>query len=1336
MAEDVRPLLIGLLENKQIFGPDQTDPPYVTSAVKYTKRPQKRRQPSTYSGDDEFTNSIIDIFGFQPLEFQVKSWNLIKNLDEQRRNSDKSLGAIFSAPTGFGKTEAFLGGLYQQLRENHQEMIILVYPSRALLQDQLGRILHHTHTIRESTGDNLTVGAWTGDIPYSRNDVASSKKLFTRHRGTSRFRLTNCWCGDDNESHSFVFSGGENGYKLTCENDPSHAFTDRELVLSREAIRRGSPPNILLTTLESLENFGLKPNYNIIQYADSIVFDEIHLNTGIRGAHAANIIKNIEAVTDDSLLWLGSSATVDDATRFASKIFPIQSDRIEHVEPGDADIVEDPDDAEHYYFLKSTEDGPGVTSMFIQHILLLAHGLLQEKNEPRGKMLSFIDSISQVNQKRTQLEDADHNRQLWQYHVGSNEEDDWRLVADEMGYEFIEDDIEFESVYSDRGFDGSATDSDVLLSTNFLEVGIDVGDITMVSQYRTPWNLSSFIQRVGRAARKPGTSSHIFVFLSDLTEDANMFYRADRFLDSEIRTPLKTDNEVVQWIHEQFRHFYEVASDVRSRGHLSKITDKQEIHQELLVDRLDWEDYHTLLVNPDAIISRELEIYDSFAPLTGKEPVTELIERLQEEQQQVQQQLEISGVDIKGGAGKAVEQSLAESIRENFLTFIHERIGLLSTCKKHDVPVADDVIDDLEEALDDLRKIVTDETTDQASVDTFLDLTPDLYMITANVKRASRAATDAGVDVGGFRFEAEDLDNQVAELNRRSDSDEMDDLAKKRDQIYYLLQALEEIRRYNKIETNHLSLYYVKYLLRGGYYFDRFLRVRGGSIGGEVWYFPENYFDDAGKYFTVFSGKHDSKGSEESIDKLVHSYTPLRSEYQQEAGHLQAFVPRTKVDEDGSVWFDFSEIAGDIHDDLLVPDSITLSDVDDLSGTKALNIVRYCPECLQILSEGSCLRHNVSKLGKIHANPQIETDLTNKSIEKSSVVVSLSDISGTVRLTGVSLDITPARYNATEDEYFFVGGGRDKREIHAPEQTLGFTLDTRGLLFDLSEYRELIQTDAILESAERYKEFEETTPEGVAMHTAAHFFTQFVADVAGVSPNTLFYGINADTDQVYVFERSQGGQGLVDLVFEDILNDPANALEAVTRITYNPQVVNERLWADADFVDQLSSNSHDPDSIEQLVHSSTHTPEFDYINDLVTEEVLSSIDRVDQLAQDTEHTLDECFRIKHTIAAEQVSGADSFPEELLQKEFPSLTALEKVKTLFYSPDIDGCVDNLHLSECISPHDQSDVLSYVFLETLRETILERVPSDEVVDRMFERERLPGGEFDGTSIFLTL
>ena len=556
-------------------------------------------------GQTNSSKKSSSLFGFNPLNFQIESWKTVNKLNDERRATGKSKAAIFSAPTGFGKTEAFLGPLYQLLREGRQESTAIVYPSRALLQDQLGRILEHIHDISSQTGDQLSVGVYVGGMPYEMSEVETNSSFFETGGGRPRFKLTNCWCGEEGSPNAFEYHGTSRGYTLRCENNHEHDFTDRQLILSRKDMVFNNQPDIILTTLESLEGFALKPHYPLIDEIETIVFDEVHLNTQMRGAHASKIIQNIDEITKQPILWLGSSATIDSEERFGKQLFGVPE--IETVKPKEEDFNQDHDDYEHYYFMLASPDGPGASSMSIQQHLLFGHSLLEQSSGERGKMLAFIDSISQVNQKFTQLIDADHNRELWRYHLG-DEVEDWKAVAEAMDHNFLDEHLSFMPVYSDRGFDSAEVgNSDILLSTSFLEVGIDVGEIKTVTQYRTPWDLSSFQQRAGRAARKDGMDAHIAVMLSGLTSDANMFYRADRFLDSDIRTPLKTDNDVVEWIHERFRDYYEVAKDVNGRS--LRMQDPHEVFlEEFLGDRLGYDSYEQLLLSPSAFFEEEFGI--------------------------------------------------------------------------------------------------------------------------------------------------------------------------------------------------------------------------------------------------------------------------------------------------------------------------------------------------------------------------------------------------------------------------------------------------------------------------------------------------------------------------------------------------------------------------------------------------------------------------------------------------------------------------------------------------------------------------------------------------------
>lgn len=1343
IPSDVRPLVEGFLSNTQIFDQDQQDPPYITNSVKYQRREKDRRKTSEYEGDDPFVQEIIDIFNFSPLDFQVESWQQIRRLDERRREANNSQAAIFSAPTGFGKTEAFLGALYHLLGANEQDLAIVVYPRRALLQDQLGRILKHIHELNVKQDISLSVGVWTGEIPYTAEEVEARESLFATSSSERRFKFADCWCGEGNPN-SFLYRGGVSTYRLVCEENESHVFTDRELILNRSDIINGPGPDILLTTLESLELFSLKPNYDIIQRASTIVFDEVHLYTGLRGAHTANIAQNIETITEQPLLWLGSSATVDDPKRFATDLFPVPSGRVHAIEPPDSDYATDHGDGEHYYFLKTADEGPGSSSMAIQQIMLLGHALLERDDNERGKLLSFIDSTSQVNQMRVQLEDADRENRLWQFHREGDSFENWNQVAQEMGYRFIDSPLAFQSIYSDAGFDAGATaDSDVLLSTSFLEVGIDVGDIRIVTQYRTPWDLSSFIQRAGRAGRKENTDSHVVVFLSNLTQDANMFYRADRFLGSEIRTPLNTNNHVVSTLHDQFASYYEIASSISNQWFSSSIDRKEAFLEEFLGEELGYQQYCEFILDPSNVLTSEFGIgvdEQQLPPLHGEGPVEtaeQILARLREEIKNPDLD-ELIDIDDEQHLADNYDQILIDKIRVEVLGFCDERKKLVKSLESSDIEGEHRrSIDFVESSLHDIRTELNKmESLDPSEQLRRLDeQVPKFYEITSHIERIRRAAnrSDQPISVPSLAIDIHNIIDLIDSANQAFTDEDLEETATKLNQIHYLGQALDQLREYNSHEYNDKSLHYVKYLLRGAYYYDRFLRQDGRALADDVWYVPPNYFQESGKYFTVFYGQDTTSGAEQSIEKLVQSYAPYRSEYQQEAGHLQAFLPKTILAE-GEVQFSFEGIPGEKREGILTPDSIQLTDVDDLSGGRALNIVRYCPECFQILNEDRCLRHNDRAYGKIHSSPKVVTSLEDHASESNLGIATLADVNGKVTLSGVSLEITPARPVGENYEFIFTGEDRIEQEINSGEVPLGFELDTRGLIFDVSDFVSTLGQSTV-ESVSRYKDLDELSVDEIAFHTAAHCFTHLVADIGGVNPSMLFYGVDEEAERVYVFERSQGGQGIVDLVFDDFRSDPGTVLNSLIHITYNPQVINERLWANKDFVNKLSPKPSE-DEIRSVLVEMDEVPMFPAIIDLIVDEVMSSIDRAAQLSKEEGITVETAFGIKHTVASERVRGNEDFPARAVSEEIGSEEALDRIESLFFSPDIDGCVENLHLAECFSGHSQSDSLSYSILERLREHLIERVPTEEVDAEIIDRELLPGGEINGTSVFFTL
>jgi hypothetical protein len=406
----------------------------------------------------------------------------------------------------------------------------------------------------------------------------------------------------------------------------------------------------------------------------------------------------------------------------------------------------------------------------------------------------------------------------------------------------------------------------------------------------------------------------------------------------------------------------------------------------------------------------------------------------------------------------------------------------------------------------------------------------------------------------------------------------------------------------------------------------------------------------------------------------------------------------------------------------------------DLSGEKAQEIVQYCPECFQVLAGDidACLRHDDRAYGKIHSQPHVDTTVTERTPVESTGDLMLGDLQAQVSLESVTLEITPGKYYGENIGVSFDSDAdRFTQELASPDPPLGFTTRTRGLVYDLDPFFEELD-DAVKEYASRYKDFDDHSLEFVTYHTAAHFFMQLVTDVSSVSNQRVFYGFDEDAGEVYVFERTEGGQGIIDLVYDEIEKDPGSVLDSMNRLLYNEQVINERLWANQAFVDALPEDALDEEAIRPLVRDYTGV-RFEEVLDRITAEVVSTIDRAQQFAADEGIDSHESYLLKHLVAEAQVAG-EEFPRSTIGNANVDVSDVDRVKTAFYSPDIDGCVENLHVMECIAAGEQSDTLSYVILEALRDHLTETVPAGAAAAEMFERELPPGGEIDGTSIFL--
>lgn len=243
----------------------------------------------------------------------------------------------------------------------------------------------------------------------------------------------------------------------------------------RERIKRDRP-DILLTTPESLESMLISERVDVTEVlggVQAVVVDEIHAFAGDdRGWHLLAVLARLESVLGRPLQRVGMSATVGNPAdlltwlqggheRSGRVIAPVAA------APTAPDI---------------TVDAVGSVENAAKVISALHHG---------EKRLVFVDS---------------------------------RRLAEELGAALCERGVRTFLSHSSLSAEQRRESEEafaeardcVIVATSTLELGIDVGDLDRVIQINAPRTVSSFLQRLGRTGRRPGSTRNcLFLSLND-----------------------------------------------------------------------------------------------------------------------------------------------------------------------------------------------------------------------------------------------------------------------------------------------------------------------------------------------------------------------------------------------------------------------------------------------------------------------------------------------------------------------------------------------------------------------------------------------------------------------------------------------------------------------------------------------------------------------------------------------------------------------------------------------------------------------------------------------------
>jgi ATP-dependent Lhr-like helicase len=287
------------------------------------------------------------------------------------------------------------------------------------------------------------------------------------------------------------------------------------------------PSGVLLITPESIESlFVNHPNYidSLFHRLSYIVIDEMHSFMGTeRGAHLKSLICRIVPRSKEEVRLIGLSATLGDVK--------LSGDWLKIERKRGISLIQDTSEDKTIefiiqgYVLNGQEEEPQVESE-------------TARNRSLKTTDKLIDDIYRSFSGRTALIFGNNKAQLEKYADLIKQKADREKLPNpflihhgSLG-KILREEAEIE-LRSDR--------PTAVFCSSTLEMGIDVGNVSIVGQCGPPWSVNSLIQRLGRSGRKEEESSAMRMYIeeSDTNRDDSIVERlCPRLLQATAMTEL------------------------------------------------------------------------------------------------------------------------------------------------------------------------------------------------------------------------------------------------------------------------------------------------------------------------------------------------------------------------------------------------------------------------------------------------------------------------------------------------------------------------------------------------------------------------------------------------------------------------------------------------------------------------------------------------------------------------------------------------------------------------------------------------------------------------------
>jgi superfamily II DNA/RNA helicase len=478
-------------------------------------------------------------------------------------SEDRVLVDLLYFPTGGGKTEAYLALsafliFWRRLQypENYAGVnIIIRYTLRLLSAQQFERatkLILACEFIRKNHNDlgneRITIGFWVGGstlpntIKDAKEKLAKTQEYLNNNKHPiNSFQLSNCqWCNTKIISRIEEKNNPSIGHRISRQNhltshclNPNCEYSERNdgfpIVLVDDDIY-SNPPTMLFATVDKFAQLAWKGeatslfNHNDNRKPELIIQDELHLLSGPLGSLVGlfeNVILSLCTTETQKPRIIVSTATVKNVEEQVKGLYSRQV----QIFPQNATNADDTffsrtlqESKRRYVGILPTGKTQTMTTLRLNAALLFARLELwknsTDKTDPDQfwTLLSYFKSLKHIGRFANKIT-AELQPEIKQLQVRylmnvfpyNNNYNKLSYRNLELTSRIASEKIKKNLDKLDIAFDGNLEkykSFDIVLATNMISVGLDVGRLNVMLMNGMPPNTAEYIQASSRVARK------------------------------------------------------------------------------------------------------------------------------------------------------------------------------------------------------------------------------------------------------------------------------------------------------------------------------------------------------------------------------------------------------------------------------------------------------------------------------------------------------------------------------------------------------------------------------------------------------------------------------------------------------------------------------------------------------------------------------------------------------------------------------------------------------------------------------------------------------------------